>query len=296
MADPRCSDANLPCAINAVLDQHYSQQLSAQALLAEVDRLLPEPAAPEDFAAIDQLHLGGRKASIELLDGLNIHADQRVLDIGCGLGGSARLMAQRYGCRVVGIDLTADFCRLATALNQRLKQALPVQFLQADASRLPFVERSFDLLVSQHCIMNLPDPQLALVGFRRLLADGGKLVLHEILQGPGGQPYYPVPWASDADHSFLCAEAELKRWLQQAGLRLLDWSDHSQQALQWRQGHRRREQQSPSTPQQQPQQPPSVLTPQLIFGPRFSDMSNNLIRNLEQQRVRVVSVIVEAAT
>ncbi len=296
MADPHCSDANLPCAINAVLDQHYSQQLSAQALLAEVDRLLPEPAAPEAFAAIDQLHLGGRKASIELLDGLNIHADQRVLDIGCGLGGSARLMAQRYGCRVVGIDLTADFCRLATALNQRLKQALPVQFLQADASRLPFAERSFDLLVSQHCIMNLPDPQLALVGFRRLLADGGKLVLHEILQGPGGQPYYPVPWASDADHSFLCAEAELKRWLQQAGLRLLDWSDHSQQALQWRRGHRRREQQSPSTPQQQPQQPPSVLTPQLIFGPRFSDMSNNLIRNLEQQRVRVVSVIVEAAT
>ncbi|OMH38300.1 class I SAM-dependent methyltransferase [Motiliproteus sp. MSK22-1] len=282
--------------VNADLQHHYSQALNPESLLAEVDRLIPYAARPEDFAPIDQLHLGGRGPTIALLDNLNIKSHHSVLDVGCGLGGSARLIAERYQCSVIGVDITSEFCQLATALNKRLAQTLPVSFIQADATCLPFSSRCFDLLISQHCMMNLPNPLQALTEFRKLLTKDGLLILHEVLQGDGGPAHYPVPWASNEEHSFLIDETTLKDRLTTAGFQINQFTDHSQQALSWRKHHQhsRQQRKQPADLQaadKRPKHPRSPLSPELIFGERFSEMTRNLLANLAEGRVKVVSVI-----
>ena len=298
-------------SVNSDLEQHYSQAFSPESLLAEVDKLLPTPAQPKDFAPIDQLHLGGRGATVALLDDLNIKSFHQVLDVGCGLGGSARLIAERYQCSVVGVDITSDFCQVASALNHRLKHPLPVSFIQGDAAQLPFKPNCFDLLISQHCMMNLPNPLQALIEFRKLLKKDGLLVLHEVLQGEGGQPFYPVPWASNGEHSFLINEATLRDRLATSGFQIQHYADHSQQALSWRKHHQHPSKQ-PSQPSKQrsptrqsnqttgpqiadntPGSSRSSLYPELIFGKRFSEMTQNLLTNLSEARVKVISVVIK---
>ena len=56
----------------------------------------------DDLAPVDEFHIGGRRASEEFLDQLEFSAQMHVLDIGCGLGGAARLVASRYRSRVTG--------------------------------------------------------------------------------------------------------------------------------------------------------------------------------------------------
>ena len=63
----------------------------------------------EDLAPVDEFHIGGRAASEYVLAKLALTPDHHVLDIGCGIGGTARFMAKSYGCRVTGIDLTPEF-------------------------------------------------------------------------------------------------------------------------------------------------------------------------------------------
>ena len=70
-----------------------------------------------DLAIVDEFHIRGRKATLELAEHMKLKADSRVLDIGSGLGGPARTLAETYGCRVTGIDLTQAFCDAATAMS-----------------------------------------------------------------------------------------------------------------------------------------------------------------------------------
>ena len=71
---------------------------------------------PLDLAPIDEFHIRGRQATIELADLAALAPGQRVLDVGCGLGGSVRYLAQERGCRAVGVDLTPQYIEVATAL------------------------------------------------------------------------------------------------------------------------------------------------------------------------------------
>jgi len=66
-----------------------------------------------DLGEIDQLHVRGAEATRELAARLDLRADERVLDVGCGNGGPSRLLAADYGCRVTGVDITEAYCRLA---------------------------------------------------------------------------------------------------------------------------------------------------------------------------------------
>ncbi|WP_210395037.1 class I SAM-dependent methyltransferase [Motiliproteus sediminis] len=256
---------------------HYQHQLDPDRLLAAVDRQLGSALRPEQLAPVDQLHLGGRRASLALLEGLSLQLDLPVLDLGSGLGGTARLLAQQCSCPVVGIDLTAQFCQLAARLGERLANLLPVNFVQGDALNLPFVNASFGLAVSQHCLMNLPDLPRALAELRRVLHPQGAIVLHELLAGPGGEPYFPTPWASRADQSHLLDEQQFRGLISDAGLEVKVWRDLSADALAWRSRHARREADGVSG-----------LSPQLVYGDRFTTLATNLQRSLRDSRVRVI--------
>ena len=68
---------------------------------------------PKEISIIDQLHVGGAPASIKLLKKIHFDKDDLVLDAGCGIGGSSRLIAQEFDCRVTGLDLAEEFIEAA---------------------------------------------------------------------------------------------------------------------------------------------------------------------------------------
>ena len=68
----------------------------------------------EDLSAVDQLHAGFSEATRYLLGQLELGPDTRLLDVGCGIGGPARIAAAGYGCAVTGVDLSPDFVATAT--------------------------------------------------------------------------------------------------------------------------------------------------------------------------------------
>ena len=113
------------------------------------------PLAAADLAAFDQLHPRGREATDELADLVDWRGLAHFLDLGCGLGGPARYLAESRGVAAVGIDLTEGFC--ADARELALATGAEAVFACADATRLPFAAGAFPLVLTQAASMNIPD-------------------------------------------------------------------------------------------------------------------------------------------
>ncbi|MDQ3557615.1 MAG: methyltransferase domain-containing protein, partial [Pseudomonadota bacterium] len=133
----------------------------------------PDKISPEVLKPVDEFHIGGAEATAALLDKLDIRPDMEVLDIGSGIGGLARTIAERYKCRVTGVDLTPQFVKTARALSSMSGMADRVRFEVGSAVALPFSDASFDLALLLHVGMNVPDKWALFSEARRVLRDGG---------------------------------------------------------------------------------------------------------------------------
>ena len=104
---------------SAAVTSHYGKQGLFQSILAGVRAAGkdPERFTAEDLAACDHFHLRGRDATLELLRLSGLGAGERVLDVGGGIGGPARTLAEA-GCSVTVLDLTEEFCRTGAALTE----------------------------------------------------------------------------------------------------------------------------------------------------------------------------------
>jgi SAM-dependent methyltransferase len=123
---------------------HYSENLKLADSIAEKLRRAGKDLnklTTADLAIVDEFHIRGRKATLELGEKMNLNAHAHILDIGSGLGGPARTLAETYGCRITGIDLTQAFCDGATAMSDWIGLASRVSFKQGDATNLPFANR-----------------------------------------------------------------------------------------------------------------------------------------------------------
>jgi 2-polyprenyl-3-methyl-5-hydroxy-6-metoxy-1,4-benzoquinol methylase len=103
------------------LNSHYG----ARDLMTRIFSALESTGADVDNLTIDslgpmeELHVGGRMATLELGRLAQIDENTQVIDVGCGIGGPARTLAHHFGCRVTGVDLTEEFCRAAETLTKK---------------------------------------------------------------------------------------------------------------------------------------------------------------------------------
>jgi ubiquinone/menaquinone biosynthesis C-methylase UbiE len=263
---------------------HYSDGRNlADAIAAKLREAGKDTGAltTADLGTIDEFHVRGRKATLELAEGLNLTAASRVLDLGSGLGGPARTLAETYGCHVTGIDLTPAFCTAATALSQWVGLGGKVAFQQGDATHLPFVEGSFDTAVTLHVAMNIAAKDRLYAEAKRVLKPGGRFGIYDILQGEGGDVLYPVPWAREPSISHLATPDEMKSLLAGAGFKILSVADTTEEGQRWFEAMAERMKQGGVPP----------LTFRTFLGDDFPEMTRNQVRNLQERRIRTVSYI-----
>jgi len=170
---------------------------------AKAAGIAPESLTQETLAPIDHFHARGLASTVDLADKIPVEAGHRLLDIGCGLGGPARYLAERFGCRVEGVDLTPQFVDCAVKLTALLGLDDRVSFRTGNALDLPFGAGAFDGAYSQHVTMNVEDRDRFFGEAFRVLAPGGYFALSEHGLGETGSPHYPVPWSDDGAGSFL---------------------------------------------------------------------------------------------
>jgi ubiquinone/menaquinone biosynthesis C-methylase UbiE len=201
------------------ITSHYSRGnlLSRLKAALAADGADPDRPSADALAPYDHFHGRGLEATVELADMMPARARDHLLDIGSGIGGPARYVAARFGCRVTGIDLTPEFCDVARHLTRLAGLDDRVRFETGDALAMPFADGAFDGAYSMNVAMNIADKAAFYREIRRVLAPGGWLVLAEIAKGEGGEPDYPTPWAGSARTSFLATAEDTRAGLGDAG-------------------------------------------------------------------------------
>ncbi len=185
----------------------------------------PEKITVADLAPLDHMHGRGSEATEDLFGGLDIRPEHRVIDIGSGVGGPARHAAATFGCRVSGVDLTAEFCEVAAELTRRTGLADRVDFHHASALELPFEDAVFDRAYTQNVVMNIADKRTFFSEAFRVLKPGGLFAAVELAEGGGGPPLYPVPWADDPSTSHLTPPDGIRDVLEESGFEIVSFED-----------------------------------------------------------------------
>ncbi|MEH6473066.1 MAG: class I SAM-dependent methyltransferase [Halopseudomonas sp.] len=243
---------------------------------------------PDDLAAVDQFHIRGKRASVELADKLAQNIDARqplhLLDLGAGLGGSSRYLAKRFDAAVVAVELSSEYVATAQALNSSLGLDKQIQFSVGDATAIPYADQCFDAIWLQHVSMCIADKNRLFAEIFRVLKPGGVLVLQEIMAGQGGAPHFPVPWAIEPQDSYLSRPSDLLQQLELAGLNTLEHQDLTPQALQW---FEKQSQRRTSASQ------PAALGLKLLLGEAFAKMMANQLRNFTEQRIALIQLVAQ---
>jgi SAM-dependent methyltransferase len=195
-----------------------------------------DPTAPADAAEIKQccarlyeteivrrllgesFHPGGTGLTERLGVLLGLSPQSQVLDVASGNGTSALFLAQRFGCRVIGVDLSAENVQRATAEANRLGLADRIRFEVGDAERLPLNDSAVDAVVCECAFCTFPDKPRAAREFARVLRPCGRVGLSDITRTPG-----PPGELSDLMSWIAClgdarSAATYTEWLAGAGL------------------------------------------------------------------------------
>ena len=270
-------------SLNEAIEQHYRRSGLATVILTALSNAGKDVnnLKPEDLASIDEFHIRGREATLELARAAGLDVSTQVLDVGSGVGGPSRCIAREFGCRVTGIDLTHEYCRVATMLAERTGLSHLVSYRQGDALNLTFRDRAFDAAWTQHVAMNIPDKATLYREMDRVLKPGGVLAIYDILAGPGGPILFPVPWARLPETSFLVTPAQLRSLLEGTGFKISVWEDTTAAARGWFTAVATKIQQSGLPP----------LGFHLLLGSDFQVMAQNQRRNLEEGRILLARVV-----
>ncbi len=236
----------------------------------------------DDLAPIDAFHSRGRESTTELVSLMTPESTDLVLDVGCGLGGSARYLADHYTCQVWGIDLTPDYIDVAKKLTELVGLSNRVNFQQASALELPFGDAEFDLVWTEHAQMNIAAKDRFYGEIARVLKPGGRFLFHDIFGGEG-DPTYPLPWAEDESISSLATEEEAQVLMKRSGLRLCKWVNKVEASLEFF---------DKVLTKMQANGPPPIGI-HLLMGDNAKQKLNNYVQGMNQRNLSVALGVVE---
>jgi len=170
-------------------------------LVRELASATPAPAH-DPFYGLDRL--GG--PSLRLLDRLTRHGDFRkyvvVLDAGAGIGGAARWLARRYGCRVVALDTSPRLVAAGARLSRRVRLAGRVRGVAGSFEAVPARDGVFTQIWSVEALQHASDRRCALAEFFRVLRPGCTLALQELVRRDAETyaPASPVAYGRVAEY------------------------------------------------------------------------------------------------
>lgn len=268
---------------SSAIADHWSQ-VDAYDTIVSALRKMSQPLESltiEDLAPVDHLHARGYPATVDLADRLPIAPGQRILDIGCGLGGPARYIAKRFQCHVTGIDITPSFVRAGNRLSALVRMESRVTIEHGDGERLPYSDAAFDGAYSQHVTMNVGNRDAFFAEAFRVLKPGAFFALTEHGLGAAGEPHYPLPWSEDGSDAYLVAPSQTRAMLERAGFEDIVVEDTGDKYLAaYRTAIERAE---------RGELPPLGI--HLLLGATAPEKTRNAARNIEEGRTHPIQVI-----
>jgi SAM-dependent methyltransferase len=237
---------------------------------------------PDDLQPVDEFHIRGDAATKELIKLAEFTPDMHILDVGCGIGGSTRRLSLETGCRVTGIDLSEAYIDTAERLTELLDMQDQVIFHACSALELPFEDNYFDGVWSLQMNMNVEDKLSWLKETYRVIKPGGRAVLYEVCGNKNTPLHFPVPWAQDSSMSFLVPPALFRNVITSAGFDIEIWNDKTDLA--------QKAFADAKEPVGQPDLP--ILGVYLLAGEDIQTKAYNLHRNLDEERVSLIEVVV----
>jgi len=241
-----------------------------------------ERLQPDDLDGADEFHIGGGAATEALGEALLLTASMHLLDLGCGIGGPARHLASRYGCRVTGLELSAEYAKVATSLARRMDLGDLVSFRQGSATALPFPDASFDGAMLLHVGMNIADKAALCAGVHRVLRAGGMFAIYDVMRIGPGELGFPLPWASTPQTSFVTPPATYRTALEAAGFSIVSELDRSDTARAFAAAMQARQAAGPSP-----------LGLQIIMGPEAPQKMANMIAAIRAGAIAPVEIIAQ---
>lgn len=215
------------------VSDHYLHGDLLNAIKATLPKLgkTTDTVTIEDLAPVDEFHIGGRAATDHLIDQMVFAEQNHVLDIGCGLGGAARHIANHYKCHVTGIDLTPEYIETGNVLSAWLSLDYSVTLKQGSALSMPFQDNQFDGAYMLHVGMNIDDKASLFSEIHRVLKSGSSFGIYDIMRQNNDALIYPVPWATESSTSMLATADEYKQALIKAGFKISEENNRRDFAL-----------------------------------------------------------------
>jgi ubiquinone/menaquinone biosynthesis C-methylase UbiE len=176
--------------------------------------------------ALPHVHPGGDEATQMLLELLPLESAGRILDAGCGPGGTACHIAQQHTVQVFGVDIAEIMIEQARKRAQQMDVADRVDFRVADLFHLPFVDEFFDGVLLESVLTPLPgDKEQALLELRRVVKPGGWIAANEAVIDPTAPAnFMDAMREHPAFHGYFTRDS-LRGLFERAGLRVTHFQE-----------------------------------------------------------------------